>query len=141
MKHLQLFESFNSTKYDKYFNLAVRDLSELKRFPLQYFAALVGTIKNKAGEAALEEIPEELVQACKDAIIEVYFSNIEPEWETDDQYEFWEQLGPDSFLLKHDPNAGKPGHFWGGSPYHDKSIPYIEWRPEIKAKCPSINFA
>jgi len=132
------FESTdNASKYDKYLKLAIDDILEMRRFPLQYFPALVGTVKNKAGEAKLEEIPSELVDACKDAIIDVYFSNIEPEWETEEQWNFWEKLSKDSLVLKH----ANPNSMWNGSPYKDKTIPYIEWNPDVRKTVPSINFA
>ena len=129
MQNIKLFEEFNQSSFDTFRKIAYNQTKDDRRFQLSYFGAFVSTVWMKAGLYKTKEIPKELIEACKDVLIEVYFDNIEPEWDEDEipdedenksMYYWWENLAPDNFEVKIDHH----------SPYQDKTLPYLVMKKE-----------
>lgn len=119
--NLKTFENFNRSFYEKIRSIAYNLTKGDRKFEMRYFGAFCSLVWVKSGQYKTKELTQDFIDACKNAIVEVYFNNIDIEWEDESMYEWWEGLTPDSFVIKeNDPR----------SPYQDKTIPYLELKKE-----------
>lgn len=118
---LKTFEKFNGSFYEKIRSIAYNLTKDDRKFEMRYFGPFCSMVWVKSGQYKTKELTQEFIDACKDVIVEVYFSNIDIEWEDDSMYEWWENLKPESFEIKEN---------YQRSPYKDKSIPYLSLKKE-----------
>jgi hypothetical protein len=107
---------------------AIRQMDELKYVPRNFTEGLLATVFDNVGIQRTNPIPQHYFHAFEDAIYESFYGGCEPEFETEDEYnrfqEVISELNSDhyKFVLDKDKN-------WINqrSPYTDKTVPYLKY--------------
>lgn len=120
---IKLFEEFGDVSYEKFLKLAKKEV-DTKRLPAGQFVSVVNMVRQRAGLAkeGNKELPEDLVQACKNAVEDYYGEGVELEFKTDKMYNWWNGISHDSFEFK---TSEDRRH---ANPYTDKDIPFLVWK-------------
>lgn len=124
------------------YRIAVKELSSLKRLPYNLIIGFVGDIFNKAKIPKKNPINKEYFEAIIDAIYEVIYNNIEPEFDSKEEYDAFNNIlktiRSDLFYaeLIFSPRVNK--YLYGNSPYFDQTIPFIINRQKVKNKLTEI---
>ena len=78
--------------YDKAYKIACENVKHLKHLYLEQLPGLVLTMPHYGFE-----ISQDVIDACKNAIIDALNGGVEIEWENESDWTFWEEINPSWF--------------------------------------------
>ena len=123
---------------NKIYKIAIKELSLIKRLPYCLIVGFVGDVFNKAKIPRKNPINKEYFDAIIDAIYEVFYNNIEPEFDSEIEYNKFNDI---LHLIRFDlfytefifsPELNK--RLYGISPYLDSSIPFLVSKEYVKGR-------
>jgi len=112
--------------FEKVSAIALDEVSKSKYLYFNQMTGVIGTILDRAGVEKINPIPEDYFIAIKNAISDEFHGGMEPEFETKEQFEKWENINSDHYLfITVEETKTDPRFRHINSPFKDKKIPFL----------------
>ena len=85
----------NQTDFKKAYAITKDQISDMKYFYWDGVVGLVGIVCQNYGVP----LSQDTLDGIKQAIVDDFFGNVEPEWDSYGLWQWWEKLSPDWFQL------------------------------------------
>lgn len=115
--------------YEKVSAIALDEVSKTKYLYFNQMTGLIGTILANSGVEKLNPIPDDYFIAIKNAICDEFHGGMEPEFDTKEDFDNWEDMNSEHYLYITVEERKSMKDVWNQrSPYKDKKIPYLFYK-------------
>ena len=112
--------------FEKVSAIALDEVSKSKYIYFNQMTGVIGTIFDRAGVEKINPIPEDYFIAIKNALSDEFHGGMEPDFETAEQFENWENINSEHYLfITVEETKTDPRFRFKNSPFKDKKIPFL----------------
>jgi hypothetical protein len=111
---------------DKIHKYATKECVDLKYLFNAHLTGFIATVFDLAGVPRINPVSDEYIFIIKDVLVDEFYGGMEPEFETEEAYDFWENLNGSRFSFAIEDKT-VPNWMNKRSPYQDKTIPFLTY--------------